>query len=157
MLESLKKLFGELGGADQDKAFDEGDYRVAAAALLVHAITIDGAVTDVERARLHEVLKTRFSLDEAQTADLIAQATQAEGEAVDLYHFTRQINRALDEDGKKRIIEMMWEMIYADRHVNEFEDNVVWRVADLLGVSSRERIGLRQQVEAAQTNVETTD
>ncbi|MGE0752142.1 MAG: TerB family tellurite resistance protein [Variibacter sp.] len=157
MLESLRKLFGELGSLDQRKLFDEGDYRVAAAALLVHAITIDGAVTDAERARLHDVLKTRFSLDEAQTAELIEQATQAEGEAVDLYHFTRLINRSLDEDGRKRIIEMMWEMIYADRHVNEFEDNVVWRVADLLGVSSRERIGLRQQVEAAQTNVETTD
>jgi uncharacterized tellurite resistance protein B-like protein len=157
MLESLKKLFGDLSGADREKTFDEGDYRVAAAALLVHAITIDGAVTDAERARLHDVLKARFSLDEAQTAELIEQATQAEGEAVDLYHFTRLINRSLDDDGKKRIIEMMWEMIYADRHVNEFEDNVVWRVADLLGVSSRERIGLRQQVEAAQTNVETTD
>ena len=120
MLESLKKLFGDLGGADREKTFDEGDYRVAAAALLVHAITIDGAVTDAERARLHDVLKARFSLDEAQTAELIEQATQAEGEAVDLYHFTRLINRSLDDDGKKRIIEMMWEMIYADRHVNEF-------------------------------------
>jgi uncharacterized tellurite resistance protein B-like protein len=48
-------------------------------------------------------------------------------------------------------------MIYADHQVNEFEDNVVWRVADLLGVSSRERIGLRQQVEAAQAKAETTD
>ena len=43
---------------------------------------------------------------------------------------------------------MMWELIYADGRANEFEDNLVWRVADLLGVSSRERIELRQQVEA---------
>jgi uncharacterized tellurite resistance protein B-like protein len=157
MLEALRKLFRDLGGEERRGAFEDGDYRVAAAALLVRVITIDGAVNEAERTRLHAVLKSRFDLDEAQTDELIAEATEAEGEAVDLYHFTRLINRSLDEEGKKRIIEMMWEMIYADQHVNEFEDNVVWRVADLLGVSSRERIGLRQQVEAAQAKVETTD
>ncbi|MGE0522594.1 MAG: TerB family tellurite resistance protein [Variibacter sp.] len=157
MLESLRKLFSDLSGGESGRTFDEGDYRVAVAALLVHIVGIDGAVTEAERTRLHAILKSRFDLDEARTAALVDEATQAEGEAVDLYHFTRLINRSLDEEGKKRIIEMMWEMIYADHHVNEFEDNVVWRVADLLGVSSRERIGLRQQVEAAQTKVETTD
>jgi len=30
--------------------------------------------------------------------------------------------------------------------MNEFEDNLMWRVADLLGVSSRDRIALRRQV-----------
>jgi uncharacterized tellurite resistance protein B-like protein len=73
-----------------------------------------------------------------------------EGEAVDLYRFTSLLNRALDEDGRLRIIEMMWELIYADGRVNEFEDNVVWRVADLLGVSTRERVELRQQVSGQQ-------
>ena len=41
---------------------------------------------------------------------------------------------------------MMWEMVYADGHVSEFERNLIWRAADLLGVSSRERIELGQQV-----------
>ena len=41
---------------------------------------------------------------------------------------------------------MMWEMIYADGHVTEFERNLIWRVADLLGISSRERIELGQRV-----------
>jgi uncharacterized tellurite resistance protein B-like protein len=54
--------------------------------------------------------------------------------------------RALDEPGRQRIIEMMWEMVFADQRVSEFEENVMWRVADLLGVSARERIALRQRV-----------
>ncbi len=41
---------------------------------------------------------------------------------------------------------MMWEIVFADGHVTEFEDNLLWRAADLLGISSRERIALRQQV-----------
>jgi membrane carboxypeptidase/penicillin-binding protein len=58
---------------------------------------------------------------------------QAEGEAVDLYRFTSVIMRSVNEEGRLRIIEMMWELVYADGQVSEFEDNVVWRAADLLG------------------------
>ena len=74
---------------------------------------------------------------------MIAAATRVEGEAVDLYHFTSVIMRSVDEPGRLRIIEMMWELVFADGHVSEFEDNVVWRAADLLGVSSRDRIELK--------------
>ena len=45
---------------------------------------------------------------------------------------------------------MMWEMVYADGLVSEFERNLIWRAADLLGVSSRDRIELKQQAGEAQ-------
>jgi len=44
----------------------------------------------------------------------------------------------------------MWEIVYADGRVTEFEDNLLWRAADLLGVSSRERIELRRNVAGGQ-------
>ena len=85
--------------------------------------------------------------DKLQPAEaLIAQATAAEQEAVDLYHFTSLLNRTLDEEGRRRMVEMMWQMVYADQQVSEFEDNLIWRAADLLGVSSRDRIELRRRV-----------
>ena len=54
--------------------------------------------------------------------------------------------RSVNEEGRLRIVEMMWELVYADGQVSEFEDNVVWRAADLLGVSSRDRIDLKHRV-----------
>ena len=53
--------------------------------------------------------------------------------------------RSVDEPGRVRIVEMMWQMVFADGRVSEFEDNVVWRAADLLGVSSRDRIDLKHR------------
>ena len=53
--------------------------------------------------------------------------------------------RSVNEEGRLRIIEMMWELVYADGQVSEFEDNVVWRAADLLGISSRDRIDLKHK------------
>jgi uncharacterized tellurite resistance protein B-like protein len=147
MFEAFRRFVSDLSGGDKHPSgFDENDYRLSAAALLVHAAAIDGTVSDIEREALHKVIKRRFGLDDAHTDRLLAEATEAEQEAVDLYHFTSRLNRMLDEEGRLRIVEMMWEIVYADRHVGDFEENLIWRAADLLGVSSRERIELRHQV-----------
>ena len=138
MLEPLKNFLADLaGGTKQQAHFAEHDYRLAAAALLIHVTTVDGDMSAIERDKLHGMLKQRFALDDVATTELIAAAAAADRDAVDLYHFTSLINRALDADGRLRMVEMMWEMIYADGHVTEFEENVVWRAADLLGISSR--------------------
>jgi uncharacterized tellurite resistance protein B-like protein len=147
MFEAFKTFLSEVSsGGKHPSHFAENDYRLAATALLVHAAEIDGDTSDLERAKLHSVIKRRFGLDDATTEELLAEATEAEHEAVDLYHFTSLLMRSLDEYGRRRIVEMMWEIAYADGQVTEFEDNLIWRAADLLGVSSRDRIELRQRV-----------
>jgi len=146
MLASIKAFFVDLAGSlHQKERFEEDDYRLAAAALMVHVVSVDGVVTPRERGRLHQVLMDRFGLDEAGTRELVTEATEMEGEAVDLYSFTSRLMRSLDEQGRKRIVEMLWEMTYADGQMNEIEDSVVWRAADLLGVSGRDRVELRQE------------
>jgi uncharacterized tellurite resistance protein B-like protein len=147
MFAGFRKFLSEVSEGDKHPAhFAHNDYRLAAAALLVHAAAIDGDVGDTEREKLHTVIKRQFALDEATTDELVAEATEAEHEAIDLYHFTSLINRSLDEEGRRRVVEMMWEIAYADGDVDEFERNLIWRAADLLGVSSRERIELGQHV-----------
>ena len=147
MFESFRKFLADVSqGGKHPAHFEPNDYRLAAAALLVHAAEIDGNSSDLERTTLHQVIKRHFDLDETQTNTLLAEATQAEHEAVDLYHFTRLLNRALDEDGRRRMVEMMWEIVYADGRATEFESNLIWRAADLLGISSRERIELGRRV-----------
>ena len=148
MLEKLRHFLTDFttSGAAGDRSFDETDYRLAAAALLIHVISLDGEPSDVEKRKLHSLLEYRFNLDPGTADRLIAEATRVEGDAVDLYHFTSLINRSVDEATRARIIEMMWELVYADGYASEFEENVVWRAADLLGISSEERIALRQRV-----------
>jgi uncharacterized tellurite resistance protein B-like protein len=149
MLESLKQFLADLAGDTKPQhQFQDGDYRLAAAALLIHISTIDGDASSATRDKLHSVLKSRFALDEEATAELIDEAAAADRDAVDLYHFTSLINRSLDEAGRRRVVEMMWEIIYADGRVSEFEENVIWRASDLLGISSRERIEIGRRIAA---------
>ena len=147
MFELFRNFVAEFVEGDKHPSqFAENDYRLAAAALLVHAASIDGEMSQSESDKLHSVVKRRFALDDKLADELIDKATQAEHEAVDLYHFTSLLNRILDEEGRARIVEMMWEIVYADGQRDELEDNLLWRAADLLGVSARERIELRRRV-----------
>lgn len=147
MLDAIMKFFGD-AGEDEPRAdeFADTDYRVAAAALLVHTAAIDGNVSEAEHARLHELIMQRFKLDDAAADKLLARAEAADEKAIDLYQFITRLNRALDDKQRARIVEMMWQVVFADGQVTEFEDNLIWRAADLLHVSREERIALRTRV-----------
>ena len=148
MLDGLRHFIADVISptAQETRSFDDTGYRLAATALLIHVISLDGEPSEVEKRKLHSLLESRFELDPGTADQLIAAATLVEGEAVDLYHFTSVIMRSVDEEGRLRIIEMMWELVYVDGELSEFEDNVVWRAADLLGVSSRDRIELKRRI-----------
>lgn len=147
MFDALKSFLGDLSGRSRDEAAPV-DERLATAALLVHTIAIDGAISEKERKALIAALMRSFDLSKSEADGLIERARERDHEAVDLYGFTSVLKRSLDAPGRERVIEMMWEIVFSDGNVHEFEDNMVWRVAELLGVSSRDRIKLRKRIEA---------
>jgi uncharacterized tellurite resistance protein B-like protein len=149
MLEGLKAVISNLveDTESRDQLDDQGG-RLATAALLIRVATVNGEMSVPRRRALHAVLKSSFGLDDLTTVRLIDDAAAAERSAIDLYHFTRQLNGMLDDEGRRRTVKMMWEIVYAEGSVNEFEDNIIWRASDLLGVSSRQRVELRQQIAA---------
>ncbi|ARN80895.1 TerB family tellurite resistance protein [Methylocystis bryophila] len=156
MFDSLKSFIGELFEAPEARVFDDQDYVLAAAALLVHIAGVDGEFDPTERARVQRLVEERFNLSHAQARELITQATESEREAVDLYHFTSVLKRSLGEEGRRQLVGMLWEIAYADGDIDECEENVVWRVAELLGVSTRERVSLRRFAREERASEEAT-
>jgi uncharacterized tellurite resistance protein B-like protein len=150
-LGSIKTFISTLAQGAGSPNQSEDKVRLATAALLIRVATADSEMSDVRRKRLHRILKTNFGLDDLSTDQLIKDAFAAERSSIDLYQFTRQINNTLDEEGRRRIVKMMWEAIYVEGSLNGFEGNIIWRTADLLGVSSRQRIEIRQQIAADAT------
>ena len=148
MLDGLRQFIADVVAPQDNRSFDDTGYRLAATALLIHVVSLDGEPSKREQRKLHSLIESHFGLDPGHADKLIASATLVEGEAVDLYHFTSVIMREVDEAGRLKIVEMMWELVYADGQVSEFEDNVVWRAADLLAISSRDRIELKHRVAA---------
>lgn len=148
MFDRLKSFISELAGEPNARPFSQDDYRLAAAALFIHLAGADGAIDAPERKRLRAIIEKNFGLDAEATTRLLRSAEASDREAVDFYHFTHILTRALDQDGRQKIVEMMWEIAFADGTVQEVEENIVARVAELLGVSPHDRVRLRREVEA---------
>jgi len=122
------------------------ELRLATAALLYRAGNIDGNVSEIENSKLNKILKTHFSLSDAELNSLVETAQETEEKSVDLYGFTRVITEQLDQKGRIAVIELIWQVILADGVIDDFEANLVWRVAELIGVSTRDRVLLKQKV-----------
>ncbi len=126
--------------------FDSDGPQVAAVALMCHVLAADGLVEDEEKAALRQIVAQRFALDEDATDALIAAATESDQQAIDLYGFTSVLKQNLRREDRLSLISALWELVYADGGVHELEDNIVWRVAELLGIDQRERLLLKQSI-----------
>ncbi|MGA3302552.1 MAG: TerB family tellurite resistance protein [Methylovirgula sp.] len=146
MFDKLKSFMTEVTSAPGERDFQSDDYRLAAASLLVHLVHADGVVDPAESQRLREIIANNFQLDSVATTRLIRSAEESDKEAVDFYHFTNTLKHALDDEGRQRIVEMMWEIAFADGKVHELEENIVARLSELLGVSPHDRVRLRHHV-----------
>jgi uncharacterized tellurite resistance protein B-like protein len=146
MWDRLHSLLGGTARPSDPGSGPESEIQVAVAALLAHLVMADGVAEPVERATLEQLLQERFGLDRESARALILEGRAREQEAVDFYAFTSALKRRLDEAGRRDVVEMMWELVYAVGWVHELEDNVVWRVAELLGVSARDRNVIRHRV-----------
>lgn len=147
MLETLRRFVEELAGAGPDeRAFADDELRLACAALLVHVAEIDGFLSESERRALLLLLQQRFDLAADGAEKLLKQARKSAREAVDLYGFTSVLKQTMSGADRRRLIEMMWTVAYADGVLQEFEENIIWRVAELLGVPARDRIALRRKI-----------
>src|SRR5260370_9928869 len=105
MLGGLRQFIADVGSSatDEHRAFDDTGYRLAATALLIHVVSIDGEPSEAEKRKLHSLIESRFGLDPGTADQLIASATLVGGEAVDLYHFTGVIMRSGHEEGRLRV------------------------------------------------------
>ena len=147
MIGALRDFIRQFGAEEEHtKHFEPNDTRLALAALLVHTVAIDGVVSDAERTKLRDLLARNFGLKGEDLDLLIADASAAESDAVDLYRFTSVLKHRMGADERIRVIENLWEMAFADGTAHEFEENLIWRVAELLGVSRRDRIAMKIRV-----------
>jgi uncharacterized tellurite resistance protein B-like protein len=148
MFDRLKNFVAGVADPPERRDFSPDDYRLAAAALLIHLAGADGKIDASERKRLRELVEGRFGLDAETTTRLIDLAEAQDRQAVDFYHFTHALTNVLDQEGRQKIVAMMWEIAFADGSISEVEESIVARIADLLGVSSQDRVRLRHQVAA---------
>lgn len=143
MLNAIREFFEQHVGAATADGDERYGIELATAALLVETVRLDGEIDDAERAAAHRALRSKFGLTDEAAATLIRLAEEEAREATDYYQFTSLINKQFSASQKERVIELMWQVAYADADLSAHEQHVVRKIADLLHVSHRAYIAAK--------------
>jgi uncharacterized tellurite resistance protein B-like protein len=121
-------------------------FQIAVAALLVQAAAMDDIFDGDERAAIEDLLGERFGLDGESVRGLLAKAEEASAQSGQLYPFTRLVVEGMEPAERIELIEMLWEVAYADGVLSPDEDALVRRIAGLIFVSDHDRGAARKRV-----------
>ncbi len=149
MLRSIKTFFEKKMSPPEAvtsrRATDEA-LRLATAALLIEAVKADENIADEELGAVRAGLARKFGLRDEDIEDLIDLARGEVEDAPSMYGFTRLVDKGFGYEDKKEIIELLWEVVYADGVLDKHEEHLVRRVADLVQVSHRDFIDAKLRV-----------
>ncbi len=146
-IKSLAAAFGGSGGGPSVVADEETEH-LAAAVLMVEAATMDGSFDDSEADAISRIAQRHFGLNEEEAASLLDAARDAHERSSQLLRFTRTVKEKFPIEERVKIIEMLWEVAYADGEVHHYEANLIRRINGLLYVSDRDSGAARKRVAA---------
>ncbi|HEU0197753.1 MAG TPA: TerB family tellurite resistance protein [Nevskiaceae bacterium] len=125
------------------------DERLATALLLAELARADDHVEDRERVVISELLATHFDLQPAEVAALMERAAVRDEQAASLYQYIKALNARLDYPGRCALIEMLWEVAWADGHLDPDEEYQLRKIAGLLYVADDDFVRAKLRAVAA--------
>jgi uncharacterized tellurite resistance protein B-like protein len=148
MLTNLKKYFMENISLKEKASTNNttGNLQIATCALMLEMANSDDQFTDDEKERITALLKARFGLDNNQVAELLELTKQQLDQSLDLYGFAKLINEHYSEQQRIAVIEMIWEIIYADGQLSSYEDYLVHKYQTILDLTHKQLIDAKMRV-----------
>lgn len=148
MFTRLKRLLTEASpeGAQQTRRHSFEEKQLAAAALMVEAARLDNDFDVEERSRIESLLQDHFALSASEAGELLSAGEQASSDSVEWQGFTRAIKDGFEPEERVALIEMLWEVAYADGTLHDYEASLIRRVTGLLYVSDRDSGEARKRV-----------
>jgi uncharacterized tellurite resistance protein B-like protein len=138
------------GGSTSDVApvDDEHRAKVAICSLLLEIANFDGDFHDEEKRIVMELVRNKFGLEGNEADEIIELAEKERTESIDLWQFTKIINKSYDKKEKLHLLEMLWEVVYADGQLHGHEDFLVHKLAKLLKLEHKDLIGAKIKVKS---------
>jgi uncharacterized tellurite resistance protein B-like protein len=141
MIERIRAFFIERDGRAESGSgrHDVNERHLAAAALLVEAASLDQDFDAAERARIARFATERLGLDGDEAALLLDAAETVVGESTQLYRFVRGVMEHFDYEERVELVETLWEVVYSDGDLDDFEAQMMRRIGGLLHIEDRDR------------------
>ena len=119
--------------------------KLASASLLARAAWLDGKLDTAEEVALNRLMVERFSINETEAKEIIAEATEDVDNGNDIYKYTKVVRDSFDNSERVALMEMLWQLVYSDGELHDFEATLMRRLAGLLYVDDRESGAARKR------------
>lgn len=149
MLRTLNEFFSSLSLTSNDSPAPQHTLQLATAVLMIEVMRADAESSEAELSTVMRILKERFQLSDSEVQNLSALGQHTAQHATDLHQFTSLLNRELGREEKIRIVEYMWQVAYADRHLSAHENHLMRRMTDLLHISQADYIAAKMRAKPA--------
>lgn len=152
MLSPLKTLISQFFNLTEDSASSVSDthgLQLATAVLLIEVMRSDAHISDTERAAAVLALRHKFALTDAEMQQLLAQAEHTARNSNDYFRYTSAMNEHFTQAQKIQVVEHMWQVAFADGHLDAHENHVISKVAGLLHVTHGEYIAAKLHAKQA--------
>ena len=147
MIDGIRDFFNRAiaPAAGASGAGSQHALHVATAALLLEMMRMDSSVTDAETATVTGALQARFGLTAQEVDTLMALAAEEAKQATDYFQFTSLINRHFSREQKTEVVENLWQVAFADGHLDAHEQHFMRKIADLLYISHADYVAAKQR------------
>jgi uncharacterized tellurite resistance protein B-like protein len=145
-LSALKELFRGLGAEGPEVESRGNPVHLATAAILLELAHADQHFSEREEAQLIESLKATFGLDDELARRIIGAADESRGQTIDHWSFTNAIRQNTDRGQRMEIVREMWRMVFADGRLHDYEEYLIRKLSDLLGIQHHEMIEAKLSV-----------
>ena len=149
MLSKIKEFFQENIAIEEKVADDkESSNKVAIAtcALMLEMAHTDEEFSEIEEAEIKNIMQSEFDISENKIDEIIELSNEERKESLDLWQFTNLINENFSKEEKIKVIEFIWQVIFADEKVDQYEEYLIRKLSYLLNVDHKDMIEAKLRV-----------
>lgn len=148
MIDLVKKFFSKRSHDDSSNQRRQRphDIPIATCALLLEMSNIDGEFSALERESIISILKRNFDLSDEHATTLLEASNVGLKGSIDIWQFTNLINQNYSIEEKIRVVEIVWDVVYADGKFDKHEDYLVHKLATLLRLTHKQLIEAKLKV-----------
>jgi uncharacterized tellurite resistance protein B-like protein len=152
MIDLIKKLMGAAAACGAADTTDEDvrgaprDVHLAACAVFLEMARIDNEFDEREQEHIVNVFHKEYGLAAEDVVELKKASAHELEKAPGHWTFTNVINQNYSNEEKSRLVELLWQLVYADGRMDEHENYFMHKLAKLLRLTHRDLIDAKLKV-----------
>mgnify|MGYP003706216485 CR=1 FL=1 len=119
--------------------------RVDVVLRLMFEIAMSDGTLDKSELAILKKRAAHICVEEEKASDVLKKVIDEAADSTSLYPTVKEINRELSIDQKVEVLKNLWELIAADEIINHYEENLYFKIAELIKIKRSQANQIKQE------------